>query len=165
MAYIDDITSQVQIEDTNFSGNYGSTNIVTMKKYGWEESFKELQNDQSSGTVTDTNISNGAITSGTNADWGLDIFPTNIRAALLNGNALFPYRCHTNFKKLYILVVDGKIYKINTTTDTLFNVAKNASKCYGASNYFTQNSSTYTGNQAANRIAAGAAIVNNQSTQ
>ena len=162
MAYIDDITAQIQIEDSNFSGDYSGTDIVAMKKYGWEEAFKEIQNDQSSGVVTDTNISNGAIVSGTNADWGLDIFKPNVRAALLNGNALFPYKCHTNFKKLYILVVSGKVYKINTNTENLFNVAKNARKCYGAANFFTQNSSTYTGNQAANRTNAGNTIVNNQ---
>ena len=162
MAFIDDITSQVQIEDTNFSGNYGSTDIVVMKKYGWEESMKEMQSDQSSGTVTDTNISNGEVASGTLADWGLDIFPPNIRAALLNGNALFPYRCNTNFKKLYMLVCNGKIYKINSTAPTLFNSVKNASKCYSAANFFTQNNTTYTGNQAANRISAGAQIINNQ---
>lgn len=162
MAYIDDITAQIQIEDSNFSGNYGSTDIVAMKKYGWEEAFKEIQTDQAAGVVTDTNISNGAVTSGTNADWGLDIFPTNLRNAILNGSALFPYKCHTNFKKKYILVANNKIYKINSTSATLFNVAKNARKCYGASNFFTQNSNTYTGNQAANRTSAGDTIVTNQ---
>lgn len=162
MAYIDDITSQVQIEDTNFSGDYGSTDIVAMKKYGWEEAFKELQSDQATGVVTDTNISNGAVTSGTNADWGLDVFHTNIRNVLLNGSSLFPYKCDTNFKKLYILVCNGKIYKINQTSDALFNVAKNARKCYGAANFFTQNSSTYSGNQAVNRTNAGNNIINNE---
>ena len=42
MAYIDEITTQIQVEDSNFSGDYGSTDIVAMKKYGWEEAFKEL---------------------------------------------------------------------------------------------------------------------------
>lgn len=160
MAYIDDITSQVQIEDSGFSGNYGSTNIVAMKKYGWEEAFKETQSDQASGVVTDINIS--SLSPSVYSDWGLDIFPPNIRTALLNGNSLFPYRCNTNFKQKYILVCNGKIYKMNTTTPTLFNITKNASKCYGAASFFTQNSGTYSGNQAANRISAGAQIINNQ---
>jgi|GEM_PF-6338890 len=162
MAYIDDITAQIQIEDSNFAGDYGSTDIVAMKKYGWEEAMKALQTDQSAGTVTDTNISSGAVTSGSNSDWGLDIFKTNMRAAMLNGNALFPYRCHTVFKKKYILVSNSKVYKINTTTPSLFNVVKNASKCYGAANFFLQNNTAYTGNQAANRTSAGAQIITNE---
>lgn len=160
MAYLDDITSQVQIEDSNFSGGYGSTDIVAMKKYGWEEAFKEVKDDQASGVVTDINIS--TLSPSVYADWGLDMFPTNLRASILNGNALFPYKCDTNYKKKYILVCNGKIYKVNTTNASLFNVAKNASKCYAAASFFTQNSGTYSGNQAANRISAGAQIVNNQ---
>ena len=162
MAYIDEITTQIQAEDSNFSGDYSSTDIVAMKKYGWEEAFKELQSDQATGVVTDTNISNGAVASGTNADWGLDIFNSDLRASILNGNALFPYKCNTVFKKVYILVSDSKIYKINTTNQNLFNVAKNARKCYAAASFFTQNSSTYSGNQAVNSTNAGNAIINNQ---
>ena len=165
MAFIDDITSNIQEEESAFDGDYGTTDIVLMKKYGWEEAFKEVKDDQSVGTVTEVQINNGAPVSGTNSDWGLDIFPSNVRAALLNGSSLFPYRCHTNFKKKYILICNSKIYKINTTTATLFNVAKEASRYYAASNFFTQNSSTYTGNQALNRQNAGLNYIQNQSSQ
>tara|TARA_Y100000361_G_scaffold61449_2_gene53918 strand:- start:2707 stop:3198 length:492 start_codon:yes stop_codon:yes gene_type:complete len=141
MAFIDDITDAIQDVDTGFSGNYGATNINTMKREGWDDAIA-AQISENSSHVTSSTISNGAIASGSDSDWGLNHFKTNFKAVLLNGTTLFPYKATLTGNKKYMVIVNTNIHRFTDTSDAYFDATYDAVPHYCAAYFFNTKGQT-----------------------
>jgi hypothetical protein len=159
MAFIDDINTSIN-QEVSFNGTYPSGfNIIDMKKSGWKESADYLES-QSSANVDTNTIASNALASGTEAEWGLNFFKPNVKAALLRGNSLLPFQSKlTNYEK-YILIVNSNIYKFNSNTESYFNAVKAGAADFAAA-YYLENQYGSGNSYSTSRVNAGQAQVNN----
>ena len=107
--------------------------------------------------VEDGTISAGAITTEDDAYWGMNHFSSDIKATLLNGNALFPYYGMIpepgstppyDSRSRIIVITTNKIFKFDTDSFVYLNGAKDAIKHFIAAEYWTANgNSTYSDNR------------------
>ena len=159
MAFIDDINTSINTQVT-FNGSYPSGfDIVAMKKYGWKEAADYL-NAQSSSNVDTNTISNNSLDSGTEAEWGLNFFKSDVKAAILRGNSLVPFQSKVNNLKKYVLFVNSDIYKFSTNTESYFNGVK-AGAVHYAAKYYLDNQYGSGNTYSTNRLNAGQAAVQN----
>tara|TARA_X000001382_G_C3077276_1_gene149354 strand:+ start:124 stop:621 length:498 start_codon:yes stop_codon:yes gene_type:complete len=165
MSLLTDISNAIKVDLPSFSDDFSGSNILAMKKFGWEEAAKKVKAEANSGIVVEEDISNGSVDSGTNSDWGLDLFNSSIRESLLNGSTLFPYFCNTTFKKKYVLFVDSKVYKFSNVVESHFNTAKSAVPDYAANHFFTNDTNYSNSSNATSSLARANAIVVNQYTE
>ena len=163
MAFIDDINTSINTQ-VSFNGSYPSGfDITAMKKYGWKEAADYL-NSQSSSNVDTNTISNNALDSGTEEDWGLNMFTTDVKDAILRGGSLVPYQCKLNNLEKYVLFVDSNVYKFSTSSESYFNAVKDGSVHFAAKYYLDDQYGS--GNSySTNRLNAGQQAVNNNITQ
>jgi len=143
MSFIDEITEAIQEEDATFDGDYSSPpnvlwdGINAMKRYAWEEAITAQIAENSTDAVDLTGtISSGAVSTGSDSDWGLDHFKTNFRATLLNGGALFPYKSTLSDYEKYIVINNTNIHRFTHVFDDFFEVTKDATPYYGAAYFF-----------------------------
>lgn len=148
-------------DDTvTFSDSDNANVYNTWGKAGWKAVCDHAKSEDPT-KVTEGTISAGAVDSGTDADWGLNHFSSDMKATLLNGNALFPYfgmipkrdesPPYDSRSRIFVITTN-KIFKFDTNSFVYFNGAKDAVKHYIAAEYWTANgNSTYS----ANRVTAG----------
>ncbi|MBP02229.1 MAG: hypothetical protein CMM25_05430 [Rhodospirillaceae bacterium] len=165
MALIDDISTEIQVDNSSFSDDFSGTDILAMKKYGWRKAAEKVKEEANSGIVVEQTISNGAISTEDDAYWGLDMFNSSIKASLLNGSALFAYRCNTAFKKKYVLFVDTKVFKFSEASVNHFNNAKTSVPTFSANHFFINDSNYNNSANATSSLNRANAMITNQYTQ
>ena len=108
-------------------------------------------------------ISSGAITTETDAYWGMNHFNSSIKSALLNGSCLMPYygmipkasdSSGYDSRSRIIVIVNNKIFKFDTDSFVYFNGVKAAIPHYLASEYFTYYSESSNSTTATNNATA-----------
>tara|TARA_R110002110_G_scaffold26982_2_gene98707 strand:+ start:12748 stop:13239 length:492 start_codon:yes stop_codon:yes gene_type:complete len=159
MAFLEDITTAIKLQNSSFAGDYSGSNINSMKKYGWNQASIKVKDTAPIGTVVEGNIVSNAMASGSLSDWGLDLFKPNFRTTLLRGGSLLPYKCHTSFKKKYVVFCNTKVYKFSTASQTHFDLAKSASSYYAAVHFFVNDSNYANSTYASSATTAGNGIV------
>ena len=132
---LSDITAAIVLVDATFDQNYGVTDINAMKRAGWEEAIA-AQIAENPAHVTSATISGGAVSSGTNNDWGLDHFKPRLRAVLLNETTLLPYKATLADFKKYMVIVNANIHRFTDTSDSYFDVTHEAAPHFCAAYYF-----------------------------
>ena len=139
--FLEKVTSRIQSYDNSFSGDYGSVDKKAMKKDGWKRS-SQYTDSVYPVAVAHTTISAGSVDSGTNSDWGLDHFKTNLRKAILGADSLVPYKCTKSGFEKYVVFVKNNIFKFNTVNDAYFDMTHGAAEYFSARYYFDEISDT-----------------------
>lgn len=146
MSLASDILTEIQAVDNSSSANI--SNITdAIKDTAWQSACAALQGESAS--ITDK-IINSVWTVSDKEAHGINHFPTDIQALILQGKAVIPYKCTLGGNTKRVVFTRNKVYKFPTTNVNYFNAAVNSVKYYGAGSYFSSVNQTSNMNTANN---------------
>lgn len=135
MSLLSDISDAILDVDSEWDGDYGTTNINTMKREGWEDAVAKQINENPT-KVTSSTISSGSVASGTDSDWGLDHFRSGFKTTLLNGTTLFPYKATLSGYIKYMVIINANIHRFNDSSSAWFDGTHSAVPDFCAAYFF-----------------------------